>query len=334
MSLETKPRLHKSIYIRFMFLSLGSNTILNIRGGVWIKLKLGKEESSESTQQTDDKVSLKENNEKEEKKNEGQEENNQSESKQESSSESKKDLENIRRVIKVNEDSSQSEEKKEETSTEQKKEDAPSKDDTKNSSSEGSREELEKKRDLLQNIKDFDFQIKKNQEGVESLSQKIDMLTKDLDDLVSLYEIVSEQMNPFVGLSKVTKKRIDALETFTNEIEELKTRMDDVESSIVKGKPSLLKSKSETPDTALKKTDDISTPSEEIDDTKEPDIPDEGNIKDPDDSKRETIEYNNQLDPESISEYDIEKIIGNAFGELIVEQKIDTMINDFLLNLK
>jgi hypothetical protein len=42
-------------------------------------------------------------------------------------------------------------------------------------------------------------------------------------------------MNPFVGLSKVTKKRIDALENFTQEIEDIKIRMEDVESSVEKG---------------------------------------------------------------------------------------------------
>ena len=41
-------------------------------------------------------------------------------------------------------------------------------------------------------------------------------------------------MNPFVGLSKVTKKRIDALENFTQEIEEIKNRMEDVESVVEK----------------------------------------------------------------------------------------------------
>ena len=83
---------------------------------------------------------------------------------------------------------------------------------------------------ILQNIKDFDFQIKKNQDGVTNLNEKLDAATRDLDDLVSLYEIVSEQMNPFVGLSKVTKKRIDALENFTREVETLKTRIGELES--------------------------------------------------------------------------------------------------------
>jgi len=63
------------------------------------------------------------------------------------------------------------------------------------------RESLEHKRELLQHIKDFEFQIKKNQEDINGLSEKIVGVTRDLGDLVSLYEIVSEQMNPFVGLS-------------------------------------------------------------------------------------------------------------------------------------
>jgi len=92
-----------------------------------------------------------------------------------------------------------------------------------------SRDALEQKRAILQSIKDFDFLIKKNSEEITSLNKKLDSITKDLDDLVSLYEIVSEQMNPFVGLSKVTKKRLDTLENFNKEIEDLKTRLGDIE---------------------------------------------------------------------------------------------------------
>ena len=92
-----------------------------------------------------------------------------------------------------------------------------------------SRDALEQKRAILQSIKDFDFIIKKNSEEITSLNKKLDSITKDLDDLVSLYEIVSEQMNPFVGLSKVTKKRLDTIENFNKEIEDLKTRLGDIE---------------------------------------------------------------------------------------------------------
>jgi len=97
-----------------------------------------------------------------------------------------------------------------------------------------SRDAIEQKRAILQSIKDFDFLIKKNSEEITSLNKKIDSITKDLDDLVSLYEIVSEQMNPFVGLSKVTKKRLDTLENFSEEIESLKTRIGDIEIFVEK----------------------------------------------------------------------------------------------------
>ena len=72
--------------------------------------------------------------------------------------------------------------------------------------------------------------IRTHEEEINKLSKTVEQLALDLDDLVSLYEIVSEQMNPFVGLSKVTKKRLDTLENFIAELETLKTRMDDFET--------------------------------------------------------------------------------------------------------
>ena len=43
-------------------------------------------------------------------------------------------------------------------------------------------------------------------------------------------------MNPFVGLSKVTKKRLDALENFTKEVESLKEHVGDLEATAEKNK--------------------------------------------------------------------------------------------------
>ena len=147
---------------------------------------------------------------------------------EEETEEKKEDVEKLRKVIKVEDNK---EEKKED-----KKEGPPKQEETSEELDLGddSREGLEQKRAILQSIKDFDFQIKKNQEEITSVNNKLDAVSKDLDDLVSLYEIVSEQMNPFVGLSKVTKKRLDALETFTKEIDDLKNRMGDVESFAVR----------------------------------------------------------------------------------------------------
>jgi len=142
-------------------------------------------------------------------------------------SEEKKDVESLRKVIKVDQ-ADKSGEKTEEKEPEEtkKEEEKPAETDPEPTG----RESLEQKRAILQNIKDFDFQIKKNQEDIGGVHKKLDSMSKDLDDLVSLYEIVSEQMNPFVGLSKVTKKRLDALENFTREIETLKERTGELES--------------------------------------------------------------------------------------------------------
>jgi len=140
--------------------------------------------------------------------------------------EPKKDVESLRKVIKFGSTTEENDKQpvapSDKTIIDQKVENT---EDQKTS-----REALEQKRAMLQSIKDFDFQIKKNQEDINNLNQKLDAMSKDLDDLVSLYEIVSEQMNPFVGLSKVTKKRLDSLENFTKEIDTIKNRVGDLES--------------------------------------------------------------------------------------------------------
>jgi archaeal flagellar protein FlaC len=157
--------------------------------------------------------------------------------------EQKEDVESLRKVIKLNEndDASKSEEKK----PEEPKKDAENSEedmldgvddlveeaeDQGTAAPASSREELEQKRAILQRIKDFDFQIKKNQQDINAVGEKITALSKDLDDLVSLYEIVSEQMNPFVGLSKVTRKRLESLENITRELDTLKEKLSTIES--------------------------------------------------------------------------------------------------------
>ena len=217
----------------------------------------------------------------------------------------KKNTEELRKVIKVN-----PEKNKEEQKT---KEDIDLEDT--------GREGLEQKRAILQSIKDFDFQIKKNQEEITAVNQKLDSVTKDLDDLVSLYEIVSEQMNPFVGLSKVTKKRIDALENFTKVIEELKTRMGDLESfaemaganlqeiRLQRGGEPNLETTTELPKesknsstTTIKTTPIPITP-----------VP---------------------MPKEAVSNGDLDLIIERAFESLYADNEIDSLIDEFIENLK
>lgn len=94
------------------------------------------------------------------------------------------------------------------------------------------KKQIEERKEYLKQIKEFDFRISENQKQIEEFSKQIGAFNENLDDLVSLYEIVSEQMNPFVGLSSVTKKRIEALENYSQDIDVLKTKMMEIESVI------------------------------------------------------------------------------------------------------
>ena len=251
--------------------------------------------------------------------------------KEKSSEEKVEDVESIRRVIKVGsegespqEDVNANEEMKVEKEPKEKEESNVknnSIDNTNQTSSDTKtgRETLEQKRAILQSIKDFDFQIKKNQEDLGKVSDRVDSLTKDLDDLVSLYEIVSEQMNPFVGLSKVTKKRIDALESFTKEIDLLKTRMGDIESFAEQAGTQIQSHEVNL----MRETDD------------DPSVVEEKEIDAPIEEKENQTpkEKQQKQDEKNTNDDEINKIIDVSFESMSLDKKIDTTIDDFIEKL-
>jgi archaeal flagellar protein FlaC len=211
-----------------------------------------------------------------------EEQNNESKPKDE-----KKNPEELRKIIKLNNT---------EDADKQKKQEPPSPNSILDELEDNSREALEQKRAILQSIKDFDFQIKKNSEEITSLNKKLDSVTKDLDDLVSLYEIVSEQMNPFVGLSKVTKKRIEALENFTTEVEDIKNRMNEIEEFAEKSGYNL----KYLQDKKLKESN--------------------------------TTDQNKEFPKEE--ETDLDLIIETVLNEVDFDKELDNMINEFIESLK
>ena len=116
-------------------------------------------------------------------------------------------------------------------------------------------------------------------------------------------------MNPFVGLSKVTKKRIEALENFTKEVEELKTRIGDLEAFAEMAGADLNEIRKNRPDNA-NKTENTS----------------------------ETFGVSPSVLPnqnhETWASDDIEIIIEKALDSITFENKIDSLIDEFIENLK
>jgi len=220
-----------------------------------------------------------------------------------------------------------------------------------------SREDLEQRRTILQNLKDFDFQIKKNQEDITHVTEKVENLSKDLDDLVSLYEIVSEQMNPFVGLSKVTKKRLDALENITSDVDALKTKFGDIEAAIEKGGTLPIKPKDQPkpPETKTKPTDSPTTTSPAT--TPTPAQPPETlttpikpetttPIPSPTTPPTTPVTPTPQTPPTSpltttttystatYTDTDLDVILSKALESILMEQRIDSIMNEFFQELK
>jgi flagellar protein FlaC len=200
---------------------------------------------------------------------------------------------------------------------------------TPGASVDNAREELEQRRTILQNLKDFDFQIKKNQEDISNISEKVESLSKDLDDLVSLYEIVSEQMNPFVGLSKVTKKRLDALENITKELDTIKGRMGDIELSLEPGNSTIEAAKKNGFIMTARTPDNNTTPK-----TTTPEITAAPNFTSIEKSASPTETGLHQAFDTNLSEKEVDEILSKSLENLFIEQNINSMINEFFLSLK
>ncbi len=249
----------------------------------------------------------------------------------------KKNVEELRKVIKVDD------------SNKEKTNDNNEKDADLESTT---RDGMEQKRAILQSIKDFDFQIKKNQEEITAINKKLDSVSKDLDDLVSLYEIVSEQMNPFVGLSKVTKKRIDALENFTKEIEDLKTRLGDIESFAERAGADIQNIRVETAEHHEEnETDNIQTPPT----TQKPQIDTEhheenetDNIQTPPTTQKPQIETEKPepvittkviektpvtIVKEDLAKDDLDIIIEKSLNAFSLDEQINITIDEFIESL-
>ena len=266
-------------------------------------------------------------------------------SKENNSEDPVEDVESLRTVIKLDEKEEESdvgeekkEKKKEENNDDQIDLDGvgdlvEESEETGSTASASTREALEQKRALLQRIKDFDLQIKKNQQDITDISEKMNAISKDLDDLVSLYEIVSEQMNPFVGLSKVTKKRLESFETIHKEIGSLKEKISIIEaggnfdfSKIDESKELNDEESIESEDESLKP--DVETVSDE---NEQPILPDESL---PEESQIEIEPGIDSFYDFDLTDDEINQIIELSFSKFPSDNQLDQIIDEYIESLK
>ncbi len=63
---------------------------------------------------------------------------------------------------------------------------------------------------------------------VSELKNDLGRMDESLKDIMMLYEVVSTQINPFIGESKVTAASMEKLERLNDEMKDIKTILDDI----------------------------------------------------------------------------------------------------------
>ncbi len=96
----------------------------------------------------------------------------------------------------------------------------------------GDSETIEKIMERLNEIDNrlprIDISISNLKKEIDSLKQDLQKMDDSLKDMMALYEVVSSQINPFVGSSKVTALSLQRLDNMEKELRELEQLVNDV----------------------------------------------------------------------------------------------------------
>jgi flagellar protein FlaC len=89
---------------------------------------------------------------------------------------------------------------------------------------------------LNERLNDIENRLPRIDVSLNNLKREIDGLRNDLmriddsmKDMMTLYEVVSAQINPFVGTSKVTALSVERLDRMERKLEELEDLLDNIQ---------------------------------------------------------------------------------------------------------
>ncbi len=87
---------------------------------------------------------------------------------------------------------------------------------------------MERLNDIDNKLPRLDIAINNLKKEIDSLKQDLQKMDDSLKDMMALYEVVSSQINPFVGSSKVTALSIQRLDNMEKQLRELEVIVNDV----------------------------------------------------------------------------------------------------------
>jgi len=96
-------------------------------------------------------------------------------------------------------------------------------------------EEEEFKDNMLQRLSSLEDSTARARTAIENIRKEISevknemgRIDESLREIMMLYEVVSTQVNPFIGESKVTAASMEKLESMENEVRKMRDTLDDV----------------------------------------------------------------------------------------------------------
>ncbi|WP_421077032.1 flagella accessory protein C [Methanothermococcus sp. Ax23] len=67
----------------------------------------------------------------------------------------------------------------------------------------------------------------------ETLRDNINKINENFQDIMALYEVVSNQVNPFIGISKITATSMEKMERLEYEANALRKKVDELQRDVV-----------------------------------------------------------------------------------------------------
>ncbi|WP_048203414.1 flagella accessory protein C [Methanocaldococcus infernus] len=99
---------------------------------------------------------------------------------------------------------------------------------------------METTENLMAKVGDIETRIPRLESSLNNLRKENEMLrielnkiNENLQDIMALYEVVSNQINPFIGVSKITATSLEKLERLETEYKRLKKTVEELTNDLI-----------------------------------------------------------------------------------------------------
>ncbi len=92
---------------------------------------------------------------------------------------------------------------------------------------------MNKVNDIESRLPRFEAILNSLRKENEMLRMEINKINENLQDIMALYEVVSNQINPFIGVSKITATSLEKLERLESEYKRLRKLVEEMTNDLM-----------------------------------------------------------------------------------------------------